>query len=499
MGQQVFALQAAPWLEPAARKLRRAIARSARLRLVLLGLTSILGTLFLLSPGAILVASIASCLNYLAIDGQAMLDWFLVAISITIGLLAGLATVQLLRIRPAQPDGIDLLREQEPELFAMLDRRVAHFRNGLVDRVVLRSDAQLTVETTPRLPLPLFHRRTLCIGAPLLLFLSDSQFRVALAASVADHSLVHGRLGARIAQSLHDWPRIVQALESDRGFASRLVLPVVRRIAGVAAALGYELHSELQRAQGRWMIDNTNEYAAAEVLASQVVAQAFLEHRYWPIMYKGARHSPSPVIRPFSQLPALLARLVNDQQCRRWLLRAQAGGDTQQPGLRDMLAGLQLEQLAWPGLPEANAFHRVFRSRDILHRLDGHWRQSVASDWQRRHERFQHDRKRFEQLHRQAAAEKLHGDAATRYVRLAKWFLDKADAACAYLSVYHSNLDNAELCMLCGRELLLAGYPAAAWRSLQHVAELQPELASRAGELIKSQQYGQRDRRRRIR
>ena len=492
MVHQTLELHAPPWLKPAGRKLRRIVARSAWLRMMLLGVTSVFGTLLMLSPALVLAGATALCV-YFAIGVRGPLDWLLFALSTAIGLVAALLTVQLLRLRPTEPDGVELTRAQEPVLFEMLDRRVAHFRTGPIARVILRGDTQLTMTTTPRIPLPLLHSRTLCVGAPLLLYLSVGQFRLALAGGIGGCTLGRNGLIAWIVQSLQDWPVIASALESHGGLLARLMVPVARRIASVAAALGYELNCELQLAQGRWVLDNAGEQAAAHFLASQVVAQAFLDDLYWPMIYGAARRSPSPVVRPFSQLPLLLARLVDDDQCRRWLLRAQAGGDARQQELPEMLAGLNVEQLTWPGLPDASAFNSVFSSRDALHRLDKHWQRSVAKDWRRRYRRFQQNRKRFERLHRRAATENLHGDAAIRYVKLARQFLDKADAVAAYLKVCRSNRDDAGIYMLCGRELLAAGYTAEARRALQRASELQPGSAGSVQELVNRHEHARRD------
>lgn len=490
MGQQTFELQAPGWLEPAGRRLRRIVDRSPQMRSLLLGVASASGTVLLVSPAVVLVGAAASFV-YLVGGARGPLVWLLIGTVAVGGLVAGLLTAQLLRLRPAQPDGVELTREQQPALFELLDRRTIHFRTDPIDRVILRGDTQLKLVTTPRLALPLLHRRTLCIGAPLLMFLSDGQFRLALAGCIGTHTLGRRGVSAWILQSLQDWPTILGVLEHDTELVSRVLLPGVRRIANVAAFLGYEANCEIQQAQARWVLDNADERAAIEFVASQVVAQSFLDNRYWPMIHRAARHSPSPVIRPFTHLPVLLPRLAQDEQCRRWLLRAQAGVSPHRSEFRDLLAGLNLDLLDWPGLPEASAFDKLFRGREVLSRLDKHWQQSVAESWRRRHERFQQDRKRFEGLHRRATTDTLHGASAYRYVKLAKRFLKRADAVAAYVCVYRCNLDDAEMCMLCGRELLAADCPAEGARALQRACEIQPELADQIEALIRNQQLTQ--------
>jgi hypothetical protein len=178
---------------------------------------------------------------------------------------------------------------------------------------------------------------------------------------------------------------------------------------------------------------------------------------------------------------------LDTDQPKRWLLQAQASSET---GLRDILASLNLDRLSWSGLPEKSAFNSVLQSPDLLKRLDKHWQQNIASDWKRRYKRFQHDRKRFERLHHEASAGTLHGDSAARYVKLAKRFLDKASVGSACLAVYHTNLNDPGLCLLCGQELLAADQAESGYAALQRASELQPGLSGRVQALMKAHQDG---------
>lgn len=485
MAHQAIGAQAAVWLEPAGRRLRRAVDRSTRLRLVLLGVTSLAGALLVMSPGIILVSAIASAV-YLSNHIQGPLDWFMVEALGALSLFAGFISYQLLMMKPSRPDGIELTTEREPALFAMLKRRMAHFRSGAIDRVVLCTDAQLRIDATPRVPLPFFHSCTLCVGAPLLFFLSQGQFRLALAGAIGENVLGRSGLSGWIIQSSKDWPAIAKTLEFHTGLASRILIRPVRWISSVTTMLGKELNTDLEQAQGRWVLDNADEQTAVGFLASQVVACAFLEKVYWPMIYKAAHRSASPVVHPFRHLPLLLTRLLDTEQPKRWLLQAQAGSDVKQAGLRDILASFNVDRLSWPGLPQEGAFDSVFRSPELLKELDKHWQRNIETDWKRRYNSFQQDRKRFERLHQEAGTGTLQGDSAARYVKLAKRFLDKPDVVSACLGVYHSNPNDAGLCMQCGQELLLAGAAGEGYTALQRASELEPALASRAQKLMKA-------------
>ncbi len=483
MDHQALSEQMSLWLEPTGRKLRRAVDRSEPLRLALLGIASASGGIIMLAPGIVLVCAAGSA-AYLGNHIAGPLDWFLTASLVAVSLFAGFVGIQLYATKPALPTGIELVREREPKLFAMLDRRLAHFKMRPVDRVVLSSEAQLAIAATPRLPLPFLRAYTLSVGAPLMFFLSKGQFRLALAGAIAAATRNRDSLPGWIAQSSQDWPCIVRALEQSASFSSRLLLRPAKWIASITAALGGELLPDLQQAQGRWVLNNSDEDSAVDLLAKQVVACAFLEHLYWPMIFKAAQRAAAPVVQPFSHLPLLLARLLEDERARRWLLQAQTGTDATQFRLRDILSGLNIDHLHWTPLPEKNAFAAVFRSTDLLKQLDKDWQRSIETDWKRRYAQFQADKKRFQRLQEEASKKTLHGDSAIRYARLARRFLDKEGAAAICQDIYHNNLNDALLCMICGQEMLAVGESRRGCAALQRASELDATLANRAHALI---------------
>jgi hypothetical protein len=441
------------------------------------------GCLLMLSPLLILVASVTGTL-YLSNNLHGPLDWFLIEVQASLSLLSAYLSTQLFALRPEQPRGAAATHQQAPELFGMLSRRVAHFKMRPITQILLTTKAELHIVASPVLPLPLFHRYSLCVGAPMMFFLSRDQFRLALAGAVAASAESQSRLTGWLGQACRDWPLILDALERNDNLLSRLLAAPLRYVAAVANILGEPLDTDWRVQQGHWVLQNSDENTATTFLANQVVAAAFLERQYWPMILKAAERCPAPVVKAFSHLPLLLVKTLNRQLVDRWLMEAQTPSGRNQSGVRDLLAELKLDHLHWSGLPTPNVFCVLFRSTAALKQLDQLWQRDIEPEWRRRHARFQNDRARFEQLQRRAAAGELRGESALRYIALTPRFLEGADALPAYRGVYATNRDDARVCFAAGLALLRVGAGQEGSQALLRAADLDPSLAGRAHALV---------------
>ena len=481
MTQQLALGQISDWIKPGRKKLQRMISRSSRLRLLLLGLTHAAGSLIMLSPPALLALT-ASGAIHLSNHAQGPLDWFLVEVLGALGLFSAFLTWQLYQTRPQAPGGVEIDAAQAPELFSMLERRAAHFRIRPIDTLLLTPGAELEIRATPLWPVPFLHRYTLCTGAPLLFFLTPGQFRLALAGAVAATAHKQRSWAGRLARTSEDWTLIYRALQNRPSLLSMLLLKPLDTVIRLSDYLGRELLSDEHQIQGRWMLDNSEEKNTTDYLSNRVVTGAFLEQQYWPMIYKAAERSPTPVVKPFAHFGLLLEKLIDTGTTRRWLLQAQICNETNTADLRELLAGLGIEHLQWSGLPAENAFQGIFTSTAILKSLDTYWQACIEAEWTERHNRFRQDRLRFEKL--QARAHQLRGKSALRYVQLAARFLEQEQAVAVYRNMYNANRSDANLCFTSGRELLIAGCVKEGCAALQRASELDGSLANHAHALI---------------
>ena len=489
MSQQIASERIAIWFEPGRKKITQMIKRSSRVRFLLLSLTNISGCILMLSPLLTLAAASASAF-YLSNHILGPLDWFVVEVLGAISLFSGYLSIQFYLTRPETSLGVRIAPEQAPGLFSMLERRVIHFRIRSINALELTPDAELRIQATPKWPVPLLHSYTLRTGAPLLFFLSPGQFRLALAGAIAATAQTQHSWTGWLAQASEDWPVIVTTLEKRASLLTKVLLKPVAWIARTAHTLSAELRADRPKIQSRWVLENTEEQNAIGYLSNQVIANAFLNKQYWPMIYKAAERCPAPVVKPFVHFELLLEKLLTERSARRWLLHAQTRSSTSgQPGLRDLLAELNIEHLYWSQLPAKNAFHDLFTSTGILKSLDSHWQAVIETEWKHRHTSFQNDRLRFEKLQERARQQGLRGDSALRYVKLAGKFMDKEKAVAVYQNMYQANMNNAKLCFSSGSEMLKSGILREGCEALQRAAELDGSLANRAHALINEHRY----------
>lgn len=470
-------------LQPGRRQLDRLMRRSPALRTAALLMVHAGGCLLMLSAPLGLIAAAGGAL-YLQYHIQGPFDVFLVEVLAAVALIGAWLSLQLTRIRPETPRGVRISEALAPALFASLAHRVAHFRLRRVRHVVLTTDAELRIVATPLLPVPFLHRNTLCIGAPITFFFTRGQFGLALAGAAAAAAENQSRLTGRLVQASDDWPLILAALETRDNLLSRLLATPLRLIADTARQLSEPLRTDWRQQQGQWLRQHSDERNTADYLANQIVAAAFMDRQYWPMVLKSAERSPAPAVKAFSHLPLLLEKTLNPTLAERWLLQAQTAGEASQSGIRDLLAELRLDHLKWAGLPEPNAFSALFKSATVLKQLDTCWQQDIEPEWRRRHARFQEEQARFQQLQKRADENGLRDESALRYIKLSTRFMKPADALNACRQVYRTNRDDPRVCFAAGLALLRAGSGQEGTRALQRAAELDPALAPRAQTLI---------------
>jgi hypothetical protein len=468
------------WLH---KPLNRLLRRSPTLRATALLALHTSGCLLMLAAPLGLLSAAGGAI-YISSHLEGPLDWFLVEVLTAAALFSAYLCLQLSLLRPDTPRGVRIGEAVAPALFVSLAHRVAHFRIRPVRHVLLTTDTSLHIVATPVLPVPLLHRYTLCIGAPITFFFDRNQFGLALAGTVAAAAESQSRLTGRLLQASDDWPVILAALEIRDNLLARLLAPSLRMIAATAARLSEPLRTDWRQQQGRWLRQYSDERNTADYLANQIVAAAFMEKQYWPMVLKSAERSPTPVVKAFSHLPLLLGKILNPSLAERWLLQAQTAGEAAQSGIRDLLAEVQLDHLSWSGLPEPNTFSAMFKSTTVLKQLDTRWQEDIEPEWRRLHAAYQEDQMRFRQLQKRAENDALRDESALRYLKLSARFLKPADALAACRRVYGTNSDDPRVCFAAGLSMLRLGAGQEGIQALQRAADLDPSLANRVHALI---------------
>ncbi len=471
------------WFEPGRNQLTRLLSRSVHLRTAALVLMNTTACLIMLTPVLALTLSSGSAL-FLYNHIQGPLDWFLFELTLAVAIFSCYLSGQLVNIRPQQPKGVQLRPHQSPAILEMLARRAKHFRVNSIQQINISTDVEFRVIGTPVLPIPFFHKQTLNIGMPLLVFISCSQFRLGLAGAVASAASRKTCLTGWLDQAAEDWPQIVTALQTSDSMIAKALLKPVQWLSLLIAQLSVQLQADWSQQQSRWVLDNSDEQNTTNYLANQLVATDFLKKQYWPMILKAAEHCHTPVVKAFSHLPLLLDKILNKEQAERWLMQAQTAGNNQQAGVRDLMAALRIDHLTWTGLPAENAFDALFENSEILKQLDSYWQNLIEPEWRLAHTQFKNDESRFNRLQARALKQGLRGDSALKLIKLAPRFVDETDALKIYQEIFTHNTDDAKVCFSCGLAFLRASETNTGISALQRAATLEPTLSKRAQSLI---------------
>ena len=145
MQQHAVSEQLGFCLETPLTRFRRAFERSSGLRFTLLTLVNVVGCALVLSPLIILALASVSA-SYLLNHIEGPLDTFLVALASIVSLFAMTLSKELFQARADAPSGIPVNKTQAPALYAMLERRLSHFKLKSIDRVVLTPGTELRVQ-----------------------------------------------------------------------------------------------------------------------------------------------------------------------------------------------------------------------------------------------------------------------------------------------------------------------------------------------------------------
>ncbi len=388
--------------------------------------------------------------------------WLLAELSGVQAVLGLLASADLLLTRPPLPQGVELRRAQAPALFGLIDRRTAQYRLAPVDRVLLTTDSDIRWIATPRRILPGTHRHTLCVGLPLLFFLSHKQFRARLHSTLGQWYAYRNPLDTYIRRRAADWVQFAAMYGERRLPAAWLLRRPVTAFARLFARHSAELCRNLDLVRDDCAREVLDDEQLLALIAAETVCAGYLDNRFWPMIRAAAERTPDPVLKPFSNFAVFLDRLLCREDAARWLLQAlaQSASEAQAHcGLRHRIGVLGYSQLSWSGMPGKPAFHALFddRATGVTRALDGFWQNQVRGEWAGRYRQFQADKTRFRQLHEQAARQVLSGRRARDYVRLAERFLAQDEAVAVLRRLFINNQGDAALCFECGRRLLAAG------------------------------------------
>ncbi len=362
-------------------------------------------------------------------------------------------------VKLASTEGLELSRQEAPELFELIEDLRRQTRAPRVHRVFLIPQPHAFVRQVPRLGVFGWFRNHLVLGLPYLQALSREQ----LASGVA-HELTHlsggdSKFGGRIQRVRESWDRILErVLEKEHRFMF-LLLPFLRWYVPRLDAF-----TRVARRQNEYGADRV----AARVAGSNVVAETMIQHRlrgawlsawYWPSVNARADDLPDlGRVTPYTDLTAAMGEEADREWSERSLDRALRENTVPAdplPSLRDRLTALE-EEPRLPEPPEVSAAEELLGDAlgDICAHFDEEWRREVEPSWKERHEWISSRERQLAELNERAEAEGLDEDEAYERARLCETMVGIEAALPLYTEVAEQYPDHVAAKFSRGRILL---------------------------------------------
>ena len=411
----------------------------------LLGYTYLVGLLAFVSLCALLVLLIAR---------WQVAVWFLIPICATIALI-----VQTIRVSLPEPEGIVLSRNDAGLLFAATDELRLAFRTPALGEILLTDEFAVRIVQQPRLGLLGWYRQTLLIGLPLLQALSWDQIRALLAREFALAAGAPGRPDGWLRRRRLLWGRLLEQLDGDQPWWHGAIAPFFRWYVPRFLAYSAPLVAVQDLAADHAAAGIVGARQAADALLYQGIVGRFLDHEFWPGLYRQIAVRPDPP-EPYRLLGVALLDASRSPGADEWLATALHATDNPVGGaitLAERLATLGQEARVPPSARPAAGQVFVSRLHLAIDDMDRTWREAIGPAWRDQHLYARNTIQALHKLDEAALNRELTPDEALQRARWTEEFGSPAEALTRYREALSLAPSRAEVAFAVGRLLLACG------------------------------------------
>ncbi len=330
----------------------------------------------------------------------------------------GVLTAIVLRaywVRFTPPTGYEVYREDAPRLFLLIDKLTSALSATPFHHVLIVNDLNAAIAQRPRLGIFGWYQNYLLLGLPLMLAMTPAQFRAVLAHEFGHLGHHHGRFSGWIYRTRMVWSRLLEELRARDHWGSVFFTKFLDWYAPFFNAYSFVLVRAQEYEADRQASKLVGCGHMKDALAAVQVIARLMDDLYWPALNRRTITNPTPPAAHLDELITLLQRVTPQDSIQKWVREAMQQttnyADTH-PALADRLAALdQLpEKLNAPEPPAAFPHLRdPHETTAATYYLDAHatatraaldrsWADSVAEEWQQKHEEMATARARCQAL-----------------------------------------------------------------------------------------------------
>ena len=322
------------------------------------------------------------------------------------------------------PIGLQLNRQQVPQLFALLDELSKALQVPRFHRVLLTPEFNAGVVQIPRWGFFGGQQNYLLLGLPLMQALSPQEFRAVIAHELGHISGNHSRFAAWIYRQRQTWMRILyQFQQSQHEFGTFVFEIFLNWYAPFFQAYSFVLARANEYEADRCAAELAGEEDTARALMA-VALKGERVSQYWSDLNLLANSQPEPPKSAFQGMAKALTATMEPETEKKWLKLALAEETNNQdthPCLSDRLAALNYSanQLPPPAVLKLTAAEQFLGAAlgELTETLDGEWRTEINFKWRERYTYVKQARESLEALDQKAISETLSVEEAWERAR----------------------------------------------------------------------------------
>jgi hypothetical protein len=179
------------------------------------------------------------------------------------------------------PTGYAVSEAEAPGLFGMMHEIERVAEAPTIHNVLLVRDFNCAVFTRARAGILGLRELYILIGLPLMLSLTQEQFRAMLTHEYGHISRRHGHFGTRIYAFTNSWERLARSLSRQTGVLARPLLYLYSVYAGFFSRVSLDIVRQHEREADALAAHIAGSRPAAVALAATHARQAFIEEVFW--------------------------------------------------------------------------------------------------------------------------------------------------------------------------------------------------------------------------
>lgn len=239
-----------------------------------------------------------------------------------LALLGLLGSYRMVKLKFAQPRGLELNQQNAPALLNTLQSFEQEHVWPKINRVVLTQNFELDVVKTPVFALPVWSRNHLVIGYSVLQALDSEQLHCLLHRRLLQNAKRTNPLVNFLAFSRQTWKAYAQAFKGsalDKPFA--VLFGLYADVYSKAAT--YVAQQDELLADDR-ALNSFNDESFLRAMEMFRVSRAVIASHFWPKLEKAVLSSSSPAsaarkVKPFTMLPRFLQQSLTAERISRYL------------------------------------------------------------------------------------------------------------------------------------------------------------------------------------